>query len=249
MNAYTVNALDAFGDLQTQLRTAGFGGPAAPAALGWKHARRPWKQHAGRCCWPRSGPAGGVIAAADLARAAGAAEVVTTDMGGTSFDVSVVTDGQTATAAAACCSACRRPSRGSMSNPFGAGGGSIAWADSRGVLRVGPECGGLRSGAGLRARRAKRPVPDAFVVLGYIDPTGFLGGARPLDRARRASRRAPGWVSRRWGWRPSRPGRSGEVALAGMARTVASLAGRHGLAREPRPSSATAGAGAVRPGI
>src|SRR4029450_14001351 len=72
---------------------------------------------------------------------------------------------------------------------IGAGGGSIAWIDSGGLLRVGPESAGSNPGPACYGRGGTRPpVTDAAVVLGYLNPAYFLGGRIPLDveAARRA---------------------------------------------------------------
>ena len=64
----------------------------------------------------------------------------------------------------------------------GAGGGSIAWVDDGGLLHVGPESAGSEPGPVCYARGGERPtVTDAALVLGYIDPDYFLGGAMRLD--------------------------------------------------------------------
>jgi N-methylhydantoinase A len=123
-----------------------------------------------------SGPASGVIGAAFVGKAAGTDKLITFDMGGTSADVAVI-DGVP------------RYSTESHVGDFpvimpaidvtsiGAGGGSIAWTDSSGVLKVGPDSAGAVPGPacyGLGGVDAT--VTDAYVCLGIIDPTKFLGG-------------------------------------------------------------------------
>ena len=130
-----------------------------------------------------SGPAGGVLATAKLAETLGFANVITSDMGGTSFDVGLVLDGEPLVE--------RKSEVGNyhLSIPrikvtaIGAGGGSIAWVDEVGALVVGPESAGSVPGPACYGRGGERPtVTDADVVLGIIDPGYFLGGRMQLDK-------------------------------------------------------------------
>ncbi len=137
-----------------------------------------------------SGPTGGVVAARAVAEELGLTRAVTLDMGGTSTDCSTVVNGQI-----------------SFTTNFeiefglpiqipmidirtiGAGGGSVAWIDRGGMLRVGPESAGARPGPacyGFGGERAT--VTDANLVLGRINPANFLGGGMALatERARQA---------------------------------------------------------------
>jgi N-methylhydantoinase A len=129
-----------------------------------------------------SGPAAGVSASASTAEASKLDDVIACDMGGTSFDVSVISQGVAA-----------RRMRGDLfgiwtATPqidiesIGAGGGSIGWADARGMLRVGPKSAGAVPGPACYGKGGTEPtVTDALVVLGYIDPSHFLGGEMTLD--------------------------------------------------------------------
>ncbi|MDO8188693.1 hydantoinase/oxoprolinase family protein [Conexibacter sp. JD483] len=130
-----------------------------------------------------SGPAGGVLASAALAAEKGWPNVITSDMGGTSFDVGLVVDGEPLLTRNA------EVGRFHVALPMigvtaiGAGGGSIARVDD-GHLTVGPESAGARPGPACYGRGGTRPtVTDADVVLGIIDPEYFLGGNMGLDRA------------------------------------------------------------------
>ncbi|MCB1748376.1 MAG: hydantoinase/oxoprolinase family protein [Gammaproteobacteria bacterium] len=137
-----------------------------------------------------SGPTGGVVAARAIAAELGIANAVTLDMGGTSTDCSTIVDGEV-----------------SFTTDFeiefglpvqipmldirtiGAGGGSVAWIDRGGMLRVGPESAGALPGPacyGFGGERAT--VTDANLVLGRINPANFLGGDMAIadDRARAA---------------------------------------------------------------
>jgi len=125
-----------------------------------------------------SGPAAGVIACAAIARSAGFANVVTGDMGGTSFDVSLVADGEASLAAQTSIEfgmVVRSPMI--QIETIGAGGGSIASVDAGGLLQVGPESAGSVPGPACYGRGNTRPtVTDANVLLGRIAADRPLGG-------------------------------------------------------------------------
>jgi N-methylhydantoinase A len=130
-----------------------------------------------------SGPAAGVIAAAAIARAAGYADVITADLGGTSFDVSVVTEGKAALAAQTTVDfgmVIRTPMI--EITTIGAGGGSIARLDAGGMLLVGPESAGSRPGPAAYGQGNTRPtLTDANLVLGRINAGRPIGGIARLD--------------------------------------------------------------------
>ena len=125
-----------------------------------------------------SGPAAGVIACAAIARSAGFPDVITGDMGGTSFDVSLVAGGEAALAAQTAIEfgmVVRSPMI--QIETIGAGGGSIASVDASGMLQVGPESAGSIPGPVCYGRGNTRPtVTDANVVLGRIAADRPLGG-------------------------------------------------------------------------
>jgi N-methylhydantoinase A len=125
-----------------------------------------------------SGPAAGVIAAARIAEAAGFKDVITADLGGTSFDVSVVADGQASFAAQSTIDfglVVRTPMI--EITTIGAGGGSIAAVDAGGLLHVGPESAGSRPGPVAYGQGNTRPtLTDANVVLGRINAEKPIGG-------------------------------------------------------------------------
>jgi N-methylhydantoinase A len=138
-----------------------------------------------------SGPAAGVIAAAHIATSAGFPNVVTGDVGGTSFDVSLVADGQTALAAQTAIDfglVVRTPMI--EITTIGAGGGSIASVDRSGILQVGPESAGAVPGPVCYGQGNARPtLTDANVVLGRINAERPIGGALArldTEAARRA---------------------------------------------------------------
>ena len=125
-----------------------------------------------------SGPAAGVVAGGQIARAAGFNNVITCDMGGTSFDVSMVNDGKPSLSAQTAIDfglVIRTPMV--EITTIGAGGGSIAWVDGGGLLRVGPESAGSDPGPVCYGLGNTRPtVTDANVVLGRINAARPIGG-------------------------------------------------------------------------
>jgi N-methylhydantoinase A len=137
-----------------------------------------------------SGPAGGMIATERVARSLDLRDVLTLDMGGTSADVGILVEGEQ-----------RHTTEYEIEwgvpaavpvidiKSIGAGGGSIAWADKGGFLRVGPHSAGAQPGPACYGRGGTAPtVTDADLVLGRLDPGYFLGGRMALDleRARTA---------------------------------------------------------------
>ena len=129
-----------------------------------------------------SGPAGGVIGAAGLCAEAGIRDLITFDMGGTSTDVCLIRDGSPA----------RQNLREMGGFPvrtptldlhtIGAGGGSIAWVDPGGLLKVGPMSAGAVPGPAAYRRGGRRPtVTDANVVLGRLNQKSLLSGRMAID--------------------------------------------------------------------
>lgn len=133
-----------------------------------------------------SGPAGGVVGAFALARQAlstSSPHIITFDMGGTSTDVALCPGGIPQTTEGTICDLpLRLPS--TQIHTVGAGGGSLAYVDSGGILRVGPQSAGAVPGPVCYGQGGQTPtVTDANLVLGRLIPSHFLGGdsARPLD--------------------------------------------------------------------
>ena len=136
-----------------------------------------------------SGPAAGAVGAVRSVAGAGFRDLITLDMGGTSTDVALIADG--------------RPELASMTRidglpvktpvidivTVGAGGGSLAWVDDGGLLRVGPHSAGAAPGPACYGRGGDRPtVTDAHLVRGTLQADAFLGGRMAVDpeAARRA---------------------------------------------------------------
>ena len=133
-----------------------------------------------------SGPAAGVIAGRALARAVGIENAITFDMGGTTAKSGVIYGGEALTTGSATIGGYEQglPVQIAMMDIFevGTGGGSIARADARGALRVGPESAGASPGPACYGSGGIAPtVTDANLVLGRIAPDRFLGGAMTLD--------------------------------------------------------------------
>ena len=125
-----------------------------------------------------SGPAAGVIAAAYIAQSAGFENVITGDMGGTSFDVSLISAGRSMLSPQTSIDfgmVVRNPMI--EITTIGAGGGSIAWVDKGGLLNIGPQSAGSNPGPVAYGLGNTRPtVTDANVFLGRIDPDNPIGG-------------------------------------------------------------------------
>jgi N-methylhydantoinase A len=129
-----------------------------------------------------SGPAGGVVAGAAVSGLSGYRDVITVDMGGTSYDVCLVKDSQPASGTEAWVSRYRVAAPMVDIHTVGAGGGSIAWIDPGGALRVGPQSAGAFPGPVCYGRGGEEPtVTDADLLLGYISADHFLGGRMRLD--------------------------------------------------------------------
>lgn len=130
-----------------------------------------------------SGPAGGAVGAARSADRCGEPRALAFDMGGTSTDISLVRDGAVAVSAA------REIGGRPIALPavdvstVGAGGGSIAWRDAGGALRVGPHSAGARPGPACYGHGGEEAtVTDANLLLGYLSEDSALAGGLTLDR-------------------------------------------------------------------
>lgn len=179
-----------------------------------------------------SGPVGGVVGTLDLAQRLAIPNLISLDMGGTSADVGLVVEG--------------RPTMRFESElegwpllvpsvdieTVGAGGGSIARVDGSGLFSVGPESAGADPGPACYARGGtEATVTDAHVVLGSLDPDGFLGGEMRLDEA--ASEKVIGAVAQRLGIEPQDAARGVvEIVTAVMDAAIRRMTVERGL--DPR---------------
>jgi N-methylhydantoinase A len=177
-----------------------------------------------------SGPAAGVMAATRFASIAGAHRIITFDMGGTSSDIALSSDGEPEFAT--------RTEIGGLTlvlpvvavSAIGAGGGSIIWVDDHGVLKVGPRSAGADPGPVCYGRGGTHPtVTDAYLVTGLIDPRRFLGGRMILDRD--AAETALATLASRIGFNAAVLGAAGalDVATAGMATELFKTLAQRGL--------------------
>jgi N-methylhydantoinase A len=131
-----------------------------------------------------SGPAAAPSAALAVAEALGHRDILEIDMGGTSFDVCVIRNGAVPTTKDAFVGEERVACKMVDVHSLGAGGGSIAWVDSLGLIRVGPQSAGADPGPAAYGRSQLPTVTDADLVLGYLPADFFLGGEITLDVAR-----------------------------------------------------------------
>jgi N-methylhydantoinase A len=136
-----------------------------------------------------SGPAGGPRAGLFFAAIHGFKNFITVDMGGTSFDACLVKDEEPEVTTETDIAEYRVAVPSLFIKTIGAGGGSIAWIDPKGMIRVGPKSAGAVPGPACYDMGGEEPaVTDADLVLGYLDPDYFLGGRKKLhlDKAKRA---------------------------------------------------------------
>lgn len=145
-----------------------------------------------------SGPAAGVVGAQYITKLIGEKNLITVDIGGTSSDISLVVDGKFEASDERTISGypVRIPSIDIST--IGAGGGSIGWIDSGGVMKVGPQSAGANPGPACYALGGEEAtITDARVVLGHLNQEALLGGRLPIEAER--SRRAVGTLADRLG--------------------------------------------------
>jgi N-methylhydantoinase A/oxoprolinase/acetone carboxylase beta subunit len=130
-----------------------------------------------------SGPVGGILGCQYLGGLNDESNVICTDVGGTSFDVGLIRAGEIPLDPDPVVAQYNLRLPKILVDSIGSGGGSIAWIDEGGLLRVGPQSAGSRPGpACYGLGGADATVTDADLVLGYLDASAFLGGRMPLDR-------------------------------------------------------------------
>jgi len=137
---------------------------------------------------PASAPQAGLYVCAPFKKK----NVITVDMGGTSFDITLTKDGQTNLNKNIDFLRYRIGVPMIQVETLGAGGGSIGWIDSLGIIQVGPQSAGSDPGPACYGQGGEEPTTsDANLVLGYLNPDGLLGGKLPLDqdKARKAIRK------------------------------------------------------------
>jgi N-methylhydantoinase A len=186
LNAYIGPVMARYlGSLDRELKAAGYARPLQITQCGGGSISVAEAMHSPLLTLD-SGPVSGVTGSVQLGRAMNCPNIITTDMGGTSFDVGIVFDG--------------RPAYSFVSNvaqyeyflpkvdiqAIGSGGGSLARAEAASrTLQVGPESAGADPGPACYGRGGETAtVTDADVVLGIVNPDNFLGGRMKLDRAK-----------------------------------------------------------------
>jgi N-methylhydantoinase A len=183
VNAYTAPVLEDYLErLETELRDRGLDGPLY--LMKSTGGAMPIEDVAIEAVATiMSGPTGGVIGSQYLGREIGSENLLCTDVGGTSFDVGLVVDGEIGTRSTATVNQYTLYQLSVDVDSIGSGGGSIAWIDDGGALRVGPDSAGADPGPACYGLGGTRPtVTDADLLLGYLSPEYFLGGRRDLDR-------------------------------------------------------------------
>jgi N-methylhydantoinase A len=168
--------------LRGRLKDAGYGGPVFVIL---SHGGVAPVEEAARLAagTALSGPAGGVAAAVALAGRGLGQDIITYDVGGTSTDIALVQGGEAALGRGRSVGGERIALESLDIVTLGAGGGSIAHIGAGGTLQVGPRSAGAVPGPVAYGQGGTEPtVTDANLVLGYLDPDNFLGGARRLDR-------------------------------------------------------------------
>jgi N-methylhydantoinase A len=196
----------------------------------------------------RSGPAMAPVAGIKYAAAEhGSSDIIVCDTGGTTFDVSLIRDGnikftRDTWLGGEWIGHCTGLSSVDIRS-IGAGGGSIAWIDSGGLLRVGPHSAGSEPGPACYGRGGTEPtVTDAALVLGYLDPGNFLGGRMQLDAE--AARDAIGGLADQLGTSPEDTANAVlTVANEHMINAIREITVNEGL--DPGESLVVAGGGAA----
>src|SRR3954454_3027667 len=190
-----------------------------------------------------SGPAGGVVGGALVGKSAGTPSVITFDMGGTSADLSLVHEGRPSIAS---------EWRVDWNIPIlfpavdlvaiGAGGGTIAWVDAGGSLRVGPQSAGADPGPAYLDQGNENPtITDAHLFLGRLDPDGYLGG--DLDLHPELSEQAIGCLASELGLSAAETA-SGILRIANASMTAATHLISVERGWDPREFALVAGGGA-----
>ncbi|MDA1000395.1 MAG: hydantoinase B/oxoprolinase family protein, partial [bacterium] len=190
-----------------------------------------------------SGPAAGAAAGRIYAAACGAPDAVFFDMGGTSCDVTLLRGGQPGMVDQSAVGGYHVALPAVEVQTIGTGGGTIAWVDAGGGLRVGPESAGAVPGPASYGKGGEQPtVTDAHLLLGRLDPVGLLGGELPLSTARAEAAMAA-QVAGPLGM-AAEEAAAGAIRLANrqMAGAVQTICARHGA--DPRKMALVAGGGA-----
>lgn len=179
-----------------------------------------------------SGPAAGVSGALQIAEAAGIRDVITLDIGGTSSDVSLIRNLVPRTVYERWVEGYPARMTSVDIEAIGAGGGSIAWVDRDGLLKVGPRSAGAYPGPACYGRGGDQPtVSDANLLLGRLSPAGLLSGGMPMQHA--AACRVIGNLAQAVGLTPEWTALGIiDIAVANMVRGIRAISVERGL--DPR---------------
>ncbi|MDE0521114.1 MAG: hydantoinase/oxoprolinase family protein [Boseongicola sp.] len=188
-----------------------------------------------------SGPVGGAIGGRALAAATGRANLICVDMGGTSFDASLIVDGQPSTSNETKLEGLPVQMSVVDIHVIGAGGGSIAWEEAE-AMRVGPQSAGSKPGPVCYGLGGTEPtVSDANLVLGRLDGSNFAGGSMALDRS--AARGALAAMGDRFGMSAEGMAQGVvDIVNSKMADAIRTITVRRGI--DPRDFSLVAFGGA-----
>ena len=188
-----------------------------------------------------SGPVGGAIGGRALAAATGRANLICVDMGGTSFDASLIVDGQPSTSNETKLEGLPVQMSVVDIHVIGAGGGSIAWEEAA-AMRVGPQSAGSKPGPVCYGLGGTEPtVSDANLVLGRLDGSNFAGGSMALDRS--AARGALAAMGDRFGMSAEDMAQGVvDIVNSKMADAIRTITVRRGI--DPRDFSLVAFGGA-----
>jgi N-methylhydantoinase A len=179
-----------------------------------------------------SGPAAGAVGAIHMARLSGVPDVISLDMGGTSADVALMRNYTAGTTFNKWIEGYPARLASLDINAVGAGGGSIAWFDRDGLMKVGPQSAGAQPGPACYGRGGtEATVTDANLVLGRLSPKGLLGGDMALDAS--LARKAIALLAERLGFTVERTahGMLG-IVVANMVRAIRSVSVERGY--DPR---------------
>ncbi len=179
-----------------------------------------------------SGPAAGAVGAIHMARLSGMPDVISLDMGGTSADVALIRGYTAGTTFSKWIEGYPARLASLDINAVGAGGGSIAWFDRDGLMKVGPQSAGAQPGPACYGRGGgEATVTDANLVLGRLSPKGLLGGDMALDEG--LARKAIAPLAERLGFSVERTahGMLG-IVVANMVRAIRAVSVERG--HDPR---------------
>ena len=179
-----------------------------------------------------SGPAAGIVAAGAIARDAGYHNIITFDMGGTSTDLALMTDGRCQISTGLVVEGYPLKVPALDIHTVGAGGGSFAYIDEGGLLKVGPRSAGAHPGPACYGNgTTEATVTDANVVLQLLNPKELLRGRMPIDRDRSVA--AVGAIAKRLSLTVEQAARGIiSVAIANMARSTRVISVQRG--HDPR---------------